>query len=505
MMLLTRDPVWRHYIIRLALVIVAILLVFARDAVGMAAIWWNVSTYTHCLFIIPLVGWLIWQRRDEVMALVPSRYTPGLGLVFSGAILWMVGQVAGVALFRHAALILMIQSSVLTLLGWQVTRGLLFPLFYLIFLIPFGDELIPMLQTITARLCMIFLGWAGIPAHIEGVFISIPTGAFEVAEACSGVKFLVAMMAYAALAANVCFKSWPRRVAFLLMALVVPILANGFRAYATIHISYVTGNNGFAESFDHIVFGWVFFGVILLLVMAIGWRFFDRGVNDPWLDERVNASATSAIPARWPIAVATVVLALVPVGWQTATASLGRADVSHAIALPEVANWKRVKTVQSVPWRPRFDGADQFAMGQYQNAKGDRVDLSIAVYGWQAEGKEIVGYAQGAFDPESRWSWANDTMAPDHGSGVRIFAPGVEREVLSFYHIGGVTTGNPTAVKLATLRSKLLGQNQAAVAVLVSIEGARNGHSRPIIDSFLRDLGRADALADTVVKTAEGR
>ena len=504
-MSLKLDPVWRRSITRLAFVIVSLLLIFAHDVAGMAAIWWTVSTYTHCLFIIPLVGWLIWQRGEEVLALVPCQYPPGLAFVFSGAILWMVGQVAGVALFRHAGLILMIQSSVLTLLGSQVTRGLLFPLFYLIFLIPFGDELIPMLQMVTAKLCMVFLGWAGIPAHIEGVFISIPTGAFEVAEACSGVKFLVAMMAYATLVANVCFRSWPRRAAFMLMALIVPILANGIRAYGTIHISYVTGNNGFAESFDHIVFGWIFFAVILIIVMAIGWRFFDRGVNDPWLEDRTNDPAGPVKSAGWPIMLASVALMLVPVAWQAATASLGKVDVSHTIALPEIANWKQVQMRQRVPWRPRFDGADRYEIGQYQNAKGDRVDLSIAVYGSQAEGKEIVGYAQGAFDPNSRWSWANDTVAPDHGNAIRIFAPGVEREVLSFYRIGGVTTGNPTTVKLATLRSKLLGRSQAAVAVLISAEVARNGHARVPIVSFLRDLGHVDVLADNALKTAEGR
>ena len=502
-MLQTYDLVWRQHLVRLAAVIAMLLLVFGRDAAGMALIWWNVSTYSHCLFILPLVGWLIWQRRDEVMAIGPRSYPPGLAFVFAGALLWMLGQVAGVALFRHAGLVFMIQSSVLTLLGPQATRGLLFPLFYLIFLIPFGDELIPALQTVTAKLCMVFLGWAGIPAHIEGVFISIPTGAFEVAEACSGIKFLVAMIAYAALAANVCFKSWSRRVAFMIMALIVPILANGVRAYATIHISYMTGNNGFAESFDHILFGWFFFAMILVIVMAIGWRFFDRGINDPWLEGWAKTSAAAA--SRWPIAVAVVAVALIPVGWQAAMASRGRVEVSHPIALPEINNWQRVQIVQAFPWHPRFDGADHQVIGQYQNAKGDRVDLSIVVYGWQAEGKEVVGYAQGAFDPESRWSWANDTVAPDQGKAIRIFAPGVEREVLSFYRIGGMTTGNPTTVKLETLRSKLLGRSQAAVAVLVSSEVRRNGQSRATIDSFVRDLGSADVLADNALKMAEGR
>lgn len=504
-MVLTRNPVWRAYLLRFGLVIAALLVIFARDASAMAAIWWSVSTYTHCLFVIPLVGWLIWQRRDEVMALVPSSYAPGLALILAGGLLWMLGEAAGIALFRHAGLVFMIQSSVLALLGPLVARGLLFPLFYLAFLVPFGDELVPVLQTVTAKLCMTFLGWAGVPAHIEGVFISIPTGAFEVAEACSGVKFLVAMIAYAALAANVCFKSWPRRICFMAMALIVPILANGVRAYATIHISYLTGNNGFAESFDHIIFGWVFFGIVLAIVMAIGWPFFDRGINDPWLGDWTKSATGSARTASWPFAAAALSMALLPVGWQAAMASRGRINVLHPATLPDVANWKRVSPVQAFPWRPRFDGADQLLMGQYQDERGNRVDLSIAIYGWQAEGREIVGYAQGAFDPESRWSWANGTRAPDNGSAVRIFAPGVEREVASFYRINGMTTGSASRVKLETLKARLLGRNQAAAAVLVSAENRESKASRSAIDAFLNDLGPVSTLADRTILIAEGR
>lgn len=497
--------VWRPYLIRLAAVIAALLLIFRHDVAAMAAIWWHVSTYTHCLFIAPLTGWLIWQRKDEVAKLAPRSYLPGLALVAVGALAWLLGQAAGVALFRHAGLVFMIQSSVLVLLGPQVTRGLLFPLFYLVFLVPFGDELVPMLQTITAKLCMAFLGWAGIPAHIEGVFISIPTGAFEVAEACSGVKFLVAMIAYAALAANVCFKTWPRRIAFMAMAFVVPIVANGLRAYLTIHISYLTGDNGFAESFDHIIFGWVFFAVVLGIVMALGWRFFDRGIDDPWLEDMASEPTTDVLPARWPLAVAAVAVALLPVGWQALAASRGRSDVSNPVVLPEVEHWRRVPMVQSFPWQPRFDGADRKLFGQYISAQGDRIDLSITIYGWQQEGKEIVGYGQGAFDPASKWSWANDTRDPDGGEAVRIFAPGVEREVLTFYRIGGMTTGNPSKVKLETLKARLLARGSVSVAVLVSAENKPGRPARPAIDAFLRDLGPISELADRTATKAEGR
>lgn len=499
----TDHILWRAHLLRVGAVTVALIAIFHHDAASMAAIWWNVSTYTHCLFVIPIVAWLIWLRRHEVVKLAPRSYPPGLIAVAVGGLLWMLGQAGGVALFRHAGLVIMVQSSVLALLGPQVARGILFPLFYLSFLVPFGDELVPMLQTVTAKLCMVFLGWAGIPAHIEGVFISIPTGAFEVAEACSGVKFLVAMVAYGALAANVCFRTWPRRVAFMVMAVTVPILANGLRAYGTIHISYLTGNNAFAESFDHIVFGWVFFALVLAIVMAIGWRFFDRDINDPWMEGEAEGAPTGA--ARWSFAAVLLGVALLPIGWQAATASMGRAAVPHQIALPDVPGWQRVPVVQREQWRPRFDGADHLVFGQYQDAQGARVDLVIALYGSQREGKEIVGYAQGAFDPETHWSWANDTRDPPGGHGVRIFAPEVEREVVSFYRIGGITTGNASAVKLETLKAKLFGGSQAAVAILISSESDRNRLSRKPIDDFMTALGTIDRLADASIRQAEGK
>lgn len=498
------TDIWRHALIRLGLAILALLAIFHRDVADMATIWWTVSTYTHCLLILPLVGWLIWQRRSEVARLVPRACPSALALVFVGGLVWMLGEAAGVALLRHAGLIFMIQASILALLGPRAVRGLLFPIFYLVFLIPFGDELVPALQTVTAHLSMFFLGLAGIPAKLDGVFISTPTGLFEVAEACSGVKFLVAMVAYGALVANVCFRSFWRRVAFMAVAIVVPIIANGLRAYATIHISYATGNTRFAESFDHIVFGWVFFGLVMALVMAIGWKFFDRGVNDRWLGAWADGLIYPVRATRLPMVASILVMALVPLGWDQWMAARGRVATPNTIDLPTVQGWVRVPIVQAHPWQPRFEGADHILFGQYADARGRRVDVSVALYAWQDEGREMVGYRQGAFDPESRWSWASNSSAPSGGKAVRIFAPGVEREVLSFYRVGGMTTGSPGSVKMLTLKARLTGGDQAAVALLISAEKRPGQEPRVAIASFLSAAGDPAAFADRLLVAARG-
>lgn len=497
---LDMNGVWKNYLTLLGGIIALILLLFFRDVADMATIWWTSSTFTHCLFILPLVGWLIWQRRGEVARLTPRVWAPGLALVAAAGGGWILGEAAGVSLIRHICLVVMLQASALTLLGPSVSRGLMFPLFYLFFLVPFGEELVPPLQTITAKLCMIFLGWAGIPAHIEGVFISTPTGYFEVAEACAGVKFLVAMVAYGALAANVCFRSWVRRIAFMALVLALPILANGIRAYGTIHISALTSND-FAAGFDHIIYGWFFFALVMVIVMGIAWKFFDRGIDDAWLDGQI--STVPAQPIRWAIPAGLVAVVMMPLLWQFTQNTLGHVPMPNQITLPEVAGWQRIEPAVD-DWKPRFDGADHRLQGDYVNAKGDRVTLAIAAYAWQGDGKEIVGYAQGAADPDSHWSWTNDTPPPPNGKTERIFAPGLAREVASFYWVGGVTTGSAQMVKMATLKSRLLGRDQAAAALLISAQDRRDAPSRPQIDAFIAAMGPPERLTQTLIATARG-
>jgi exosortase/archaeosortase family protein len=115
---------------------------------------------------------------------------------------------------------------------------------------------------------MAMLDMVGIPAHIEGIFITTPNGYYKVAEACAGVKFLVAMVAYGALVANMCFRAWSRRIAFMAACIIIPILANGVRAFATMYVGYLTTADT-ASSFDHVFYGWFFFAMVMALVMAL--------------------------------------------------------------------------------------------------------------------------------------------------------------------------------------------------------------------------------------------
>jgi exosortase A len=482
------DPAWRPHLLALGGAVAGLLLLFHRDAADMVRIWLTSSTYNHCALILPIIAWLVWQRRPALDRLAPAAWTPGLLLVAAGAFVWLVGEAGGVALARHLGLVLMLQGAVVACLGKSVSRGLAFPIFYLLFLVPAGDEIVPLMQSVTAELCMALLRLSGIPAHLEGIFITIPSGLFRVAEACAGVKFLVAMVALGALVAHLCFRSWKRRALFMLASVAIPILANGVRAWGTIYIAHVTDSD-FAAGVDHVVYGWIFFAIVIALTLGAGWRFFDRAPGDPWFDPE-DLRARPGKPQRAvQFAAAALAIAAAPPLWSAALAAGSQAPSD--IAMPTVPGWQRV--AGDLDWKPHFAGAARLRIGRYRDATGREVDLAIAVFARQSEGREMVGFGQGAVGPDGDWTRIAATPPPSNGRSERIGSRRTVREVATFYRVGDLVTGSEYRVKLETMKTRLLGGPQRAVAILVSAKGR---HARSAIDAFLGDLGPVAPLAD---------
>ncbi len=492
------EAAWRIHLSILAAAATLVLVLLRQDVADMVRIWLDSSTFNHCALITPIIAWLVWQRLPQLRQLSPSAWSPGLIVIAAGAALWVLGWAGSIGLARHLALVVILQGLVITCLGRVVALGLAFPLFYAIFLVPAGEELVPLMQTVTAQICMVLLGLVGIPAHLEGVFITTPSGYFEVAEACSGVKFLVAMVAYGALVANVCFRSWARRALFMAASVIIPIFANGIRAWSTIMVQTWT-NSEFAVDFDHVFYGWIFFAIVIGLLMAAGWRFFDRGPSDPWFDPArlQDADVARKAPTQLLVlAAAGVALVAAPIAWAGNVAASARTPVV-ASPLPHVPGWARVAGQGGRPWSPHFAGADRIQVGRYRSSDGQLVDLAIVYYARQDEGREIVGFGQGPIGPDSAWAWAATGPAPPGGRLDRIVSFGTIREVATFYRVGKIVTGSDARVKMETVRSRLLGGPQRAVAVMVSAQQPAEGVSpRPAIDAFLSAVGPIDQLAD---------
>ena len=487
---------WQRHLAALAGLWAAILAIFHADAADMAGIWWHSSTFTHCLLMVPMIGWLVSQRAALLRPLTPVYWGPALIWMAGAGLVWLVGEAAGVGLFRQLGLILMLQGAVAVTLGEKLVRGLLFPLGYALLLVPFGEELVPLLQTLTARISIALLHLSGLSAAIEGVFITTRAGFFEVAEACSGVNFLMAMLAYAVFAAHLCFKSWTRRIVFVALALATTVLANALRAYGTMVAAEIWGIER-AGGIDHVFYGWIFFGLVILLVMLIARCWFDRPANDVAVDvagldglPRHAGGAKGVLPAALALP-----LLFAAWGWVIGGRS---APLPEIMPIATPGGWMVAAPERRV-WMPRFDGADQRLVRDFADAGGRRVTVAIGGYVRQAEGREVVAFGQGAIDPASKWAWSAALPPVDGGKTERLLHPGpVLRDAATWYVVDGRVTGSPRGAKLAGLKARLLGGDPRALSLIVSSE-ERQGGAQAISD-FVSASGGAQAMADRALK-----
>lgn len=284
---------WGSALTRLAAVLGGLFGLTLREWREMAHQWWDIDTYTHILLVLPVLGWLVWLRRDELAKIVPQVWAPGLAWLAAGFCLCLTGRATDVNLVAQGGVIMAFQGAAITLLGLRAALVLAFPLIFAGFLVPFGDEIIAPLQHVTAKFAVALTHLSGVPAVIDGLTIDTPGGKFLVAEECSGVKFLIAMVALTTLAAWTGFRRWRPRVLLVTGAALVSILANAVRAWGTIFVAQWVGAER-AGGFDHIVYGWVFFALVITLVLGVAWRQFDR---DP-----VEAGLTAEEAAAHPLA-----------------------------------------------------------------------------------------------------------------------------------------------------------------------------------------------------------
>jgi exosortase A len=272
-------PEWREPLGALAVALGLLMLVARREWVEMFHQWWDIDTYNHILLVPVIITWLVSLKAGEFARIAPRPWLPGLGLVAAGLLIWLVGRITDINLIAHVGAVGTVQGAVVAVLGLRASLLLALPLCFAAFLVPFGDEIIAPLQMITAKISTTLTHWSGVPAEVDGINIYTPVGLFIVAEACSGVKFLVAMLTLAVLVCFTRFDSWKRRALFILASIIVPVLANGVRAWGTIYIAQFKGVE-FAAGFDHIFYGWIFFAIVVAVLLAGAWRYFEREPQD---------------------------------------------------------------------------------------------------------------------------------------------------------------------------------------------------------------------------------
>ncbi len=261
--------------------------------VGMVSIWWRSDTFAHAFLVPPIVAWLVWRQRHGLAGMEPIPSAWGTVPFALGLGLTTVGELAQVNAAQHFGLVFLVQGATWLVLGDAVTRRLAFPLLFLLFAPPFGEFLLPIMMNATADFTVGALRLTGVPVYREGLQFVIPSGQWSVVEACSGVRYLMASVMVGALFAYLNFNHWPKRLAFIAFATLTPLVANWVRAYLIVMLGHLSSNE-LATGADHLVYGWVFFGLIMMLMFWLGSRFADP------LPEIASPSAMRETPVTTP-------------------------------------------------------------------------------------------------------------------------------------------------------------------------------------------------------------
>jgi exosortase A len=316
---------------------------FTPEMLAAVHVWSTSTAYNHCFLVAPIALWLIWERRAGLAGLTPRANIVALCLAAGFALVWLLAERLGLMEGRQLAAMGLLQSLLLGVLGWRVYRVLMAGLLYLIFLVPFGGFLVPALQSFTAQFTAHGLDILGIPNYVTGETIQITAGTFYIAQACAGLRFLIAAIAFSVLYALVIFRSPYRRVMFVLLSLVVPVIANGFRALGIVWLGSALGSAKAAAT-DHVLYGYIFFSIVLGLLILLGL---------PFRQDHITANAAAIanpVPAK-PISKSLSLYALAFI-FIAALGPLYVARVNRAIAATPVTITPSLAGCTALPDQP---------------------------------------------------------------------------------------------------------------------------------------------------------
>jgi exosortase len=256
-----------------ALLVAAVLAMYAPVLVKLVRQWYIDPDYSHGFLVPFLSAYLIWQRRDKLAEVMRRPSNAGLIVVLGSLGLLFLGSLGAELFLTRISIIGTICGLIIYFSGWALLRAMAFPLAFLLFAIPIPvliyNEIVFPLQFIASRFATSTLELLGLfPIMREGNVLIMPGMRLEVIEACSGIRSLMSLLAFAAAYGYLVEKSVPVRWFLFLAMIPLAIISNGTRVMITALMTNYIGPRA-AEGFMHAASGWVIFLVATVLVLAL--------------------------------------------------------------------------------------------------------------------------------------------------------------------------------------------------------------------------------------------
>jgi exosortase A len=482
--------------VTLAIVIAWIVGWYWTTGAAMVEIWTRSETFAHGFVVAPISAWLIWRARAEVAALAPRPSWWILVPMGAVGVGWALGELGAVNALSQFSFVALIVLAVPAVLGTSVARAIAFPLGFLFFAVPIGEFMMPLLMEWTADFTVKALQLTGIPVFREGQNFLIPSGRWSVVEACSGVRYLIASLVVGTLYAYLSYRSLKRRLVFVAFSILVPIVANWIRAYMIVMIGHLSGNT-LAVGVDHLMYGWVFFGAVILLMFWIGGHWHDD-VDAP-VTEPPLPTAPIRVASPGEIQLVGAMVAVATAVWPLGYAAIERSDVASPPALSTLGaagDWS-ASAAPVADWRPRFQNPAS-ELQQTFTRGGAPVGLYVGYYRNQDSGRKLVS-SDNVLVKSDDLVWLRvasgrrpivvDGQPVDAGTAVLKDQTGEALVAWYWYWIDGRLTASDTLAKAHTALSRLTGRGDDGAIVVVYARNGQPGAADAALGSFVRELG----------------
>ena len=490
---------WRTALSALGLVLVLILVLYRETAIAMVTIWHRSETFAHAFVVPPIVLWLIWRKREQLATLVPKPAAWVLLPMAGAALLWLLGDMVAVNSVTQLAFTALLVLAVPAMLGIQVARAIAFPLIFLFFAVPIGEFMLPQLMEWTATFTILALRLSGVAVHREGLQFVISSGTWSVVEACSGVRYLLASLTVGTLYAYLNYQSTQRRALFILVSILVPIVANWMRAYMIVMLGHFSGNT-LAVGVDHLVYGWAFFGVVIMLMFLIGARWSEP--EQPVVAVAPLApshSMTALTPRLWAVTAVLALVVALPTMIQRSIESKASAVAPLLVAPVQLSGGWSLSESRTLGFKPAFGNPSAETNSAY-SAAGQVVGLYLGYYENQDYQRKLVS-SNNVLVPSDDPGWsrvssgqvlakAGEQMVSLRTTELRNLResdPGASARLVAWqiYWIDGTLTASDYMAKAYSALHRLTGRGDHSAVIIVYAAQDPAGAGSAALQSFL--------------------
>ncbi len=496
---------WLPALLPLAVACAVFGLVFQHEIVSAVRVWNDSTAYNHCYLVLPMAAFLFWDRRGLIANLRPSPAAWALLLIPPLSALWLAAALADILEAAQLLLMTLVEVVILAVIGPRLFRALLAPLLFLYFLVPFGAFLVPVLQRFTAHFAAAGLEALGIPVFADGFVIQIPEGVFEVAEACAGLRFLIASIVFGCFFAILMYRSKVRRSVLIGLSVATPILANGLRALGLILLAHWLGSGSAMEA-DHVLYGWLFFSLVTLLLIAVGMTFSERrrGAAVPSTRLIPTASATTSWLKSGAVVAVGLLLAVLGPAWLTIVDSATAAPLGvNSVTLFPRDGWAPLTDAKG-DWLPVSRGAGSASLTNYRNGNAT-VTAFVAAYRLPTRGSPVTRDVTAIADPKVwRILKSGNVSASLAGSAITVNAAtlshnGKIRSVWWFYIVEDQVTESTFKAKLLQARAGLSRSEGLGKFIAISAADGDGALDNPVLATFLKSLAPLDSSSERAI------